>query len=475
MWSGERLTRTQLASRPDHLWPELWKSMGKNAKLKEKQKWAEEKIHLDNARKLGGIYFIDPEDKMRKGGATEVQELDEFEVKNGGRWIRNAIDTRQGNLVKMGWNTKGPKQSSNTMSIVCHGSEHGRIEIWHVCGNSTFDIGAQASKRVDDHRCVWHLGGVLPWESAHVVPPKDLRKKEKIWRLLRVSTEFVTRVKCSRRTWRKDSTNTAFREMRWCRVCTGAQCWKHLVCIGETISSSSFQMTGRTISNKWCVKCSRWKSVNSSALVFWHVWNSCTERWDGTLHWKWQTGLASTGGSNSSKRIGKSLWHLDRKRWVKVCVVVLTVWMNKKRNITEPLVGTALHVEQDRPETQYATKEAARFMSGPTRAAKCMLERLWKYYSEAPVLSWSFSYQEMPSEIRAVTDANWAGELEGLCSMSCGWIYFGDHLLETYSSTQLIVALSTAESAYISITKGAAHALEVRSAMVEFGMTFNVV
>ena len=62
-WSGGRLTRKQLTSRPDHLWPELWKSMGKNAKLKEKQKWSNEKIHLDNARKLRGIYFIDPEDK----------------------------------------------------------------------------------------------------------------------------------------------------------------------------------------------------------------------------------------------------------------------------------------------------------------------------------------------------------------------------------------------------------------------------
>ena len=65
-WSGERLTRKQLTSRPDHLWPELWKSMGKNAKLKEKQKWSEEKIHLDNARKLRGICFIDPEDKEFK-------------------------------------------------------------------------------------------------------------------------------------------------------------------------------------------------------------------------------------------------------------------------------------------------------------------------------------------------------------------------------------------------------------------------
>ena len=40
--------------------------MGKHAKVKEKQKWCEEKIHLDNARKLRGIYFIDPEDKEFK-------------------------------------------------------------------------------------------------------------------------------------------------------------------------------------------------------------------------------------------------------------------------------------------------------------------------------------------------------------------------------------------------------------------------
>ena len=60
-WSGKRLTKRQATSRPDHLWPELWKSMGKHAKMKEKQKWSSEKIHLENARKLRGIYFIDPD------------------------------------------------------------------------------------------------------------------------------------------------------------------------------------------------------------------------------------------------------------------------------------------------------------------------------------------------------------------------------------------------------------------------------
>ena len=66
MWSGGRLIRKQLTSRPGHLWPEIWKSMGKHAKLKKKQKWSNEKLHLENERKLRGIHFIDPEDKEFK-------------------------------------------------------------------------------------------------------------------------------------------------------------------------------------------------------------------------------------------------------------------------------------------------------------------------------------------------------------------------------------------------------------------------
>ena len=80
MWSGRRLTRKQLTSRPDHLWPELWKSMGKHAKLKEKQKWSEEKLHLENVRKLRGIYFIDPED-------TEFKET----IKNARKKVETSV------------------------------------------------------------------------------------------------------------------------------------------------------------------------------------------------------------------------------------------------------------------------------------------------------------------------------------------------------------------------------------------------
>ena len=38
-WSGRRLTRTQTTSRPDNVWPDVWKHMSDAAKSKAKQKW----------------------------------------------------------------------------------------------------------------------------------------------------------------------------------------------------------------------------------------------------------------------------------------------------------------------------------------------------------------------------------------------------------------------------------------------------
>ena len=55
---GRRLTRKQTTSRPDTLWPEIWKYMSDAFKRKEKQKWAIEKPKLDNARRLRGIYLL---------------------------------------------------------------------------------------------------------------------------------------------------------------------------------------------------------------------------------------------------------------------------------------------------------------------------------------------------------------------------------------------------------------------------------
>ena len=59
-WSGRRLTWKQTTSRPDNVWPDMWKHA---AKSKAKQKWAIEKPKLDNAMQLRGIFFIEPDDE----------------------------------------------------------------------------------------------------------------------------------------------------------------------------------------------------------------------------------------------------------------------------------------------------------------------------------------------------------------------------------------------------------------------------
>ena len=65
-WSGRRLTRKQTASRPDNVWPDMWKHMSDAAKKKAKQRWAIETPKLDNARQLKGLFFIEPDDEEFK-------------------------------------------------------------------------------------------------------------------------------------------------------------------------------------------------------------------------------------------------------------------------------------------------------------------------------------------------------------------------------------------------------------------------
>ena len=54
--------------------------MGKHATLKEKQRWSNEKLHLENDRKLRGIYFIDPEDTEFKETIKNTREKLETSV-----------------------------------------------------------------------------------------------------------------------------------------------------------------------------------------------------------------------------------------------------------------------------------------------------------------------------------------------------------------------------------------------------------
>ena len=117
-WSREILTRKQLTSRPDHLWPELWKQMGKHAKLKEKQKWSEERIHLENARNFRGIYFIDPEDK-------EYKET----IKNARKKLETAVAPAMPCKIMKNYGSGGSDKNKTKLAYILEASESTRLRM----------------------------------------------------------------------------------------------------------------------------------------------------------------------------------------------------------------------------------------------------------------------------------------------------------------------------------------------------------
>ena len=74
MWSGGEINEKTAYIQARSSMARALEVNGKHAKLKEKHKWSNEKLHLENARKLRGIYFIDPEDKnSKKPSRTRVR------------------------------------------------------------------------------------------------------------------------------------------------------------------------------------------------------------------------------------------------------------------------------------------------------------------------------------------------------------------------------------------------------------------
>ena len=131
MWSGERLTRKQLTSKPYHLWPELWKSMGKHIKLKEKPKWSEEKLHRENARKLfiNHTEFKETIKNARKKLDTSVAPAIPCKItKNCGNAASNKIQTKLACILEA---EKSTRMRLGNYGIVMKTILHEKVRIHH--------------------------------------------------------------------------------------------------------------------------------------------------------------------------------------------------------------------------------------------------------------------------------------------------------------------------------------------------------
>ena len=158
--------------------------MGKNAKLKEKQKWAEEKIHLDNARKLRGIYFIDPEDK-------EYKET----IKNARKKLETSVAPAMPCEIMKNCGNGASNKVKSKLACILEASESSRLRTGESLPNHHEDHSAGKGDNSLQHYNLVHT--YIPMPQATKIPAakaavdKECEKLEKIsaWNLTKVRSK----------------------------------------------------------------------------------------------------------------------------------------------------------------------------------------------------------------------------------------------------------------------------------------------
>ena len=139
------------------------------------------------------------------------------------------------------------------------------------------------------------------------------------------------------------------------------------------------------------------------------------------------------------------------------------------------LAATALYLAGDRLEIQNAVTILLRGMANPTKLHWLQLCRLASYLAAHPELELVYAYQELPSEVYAEVDADWAGCVETRRSTDGGFEFFGKCLIDGWSNTQQSIALSSGESELYGICNGSARILWTAHLLKEMGFHMKAV
>ena len=163
-----------------------------------------------------------------------MRELHHFEVKMEVDESEMRLTLGQESLVKMGGHAKGSKQPSKRCRL-CGKSTRVNRDLTRVRQPSS-------SPLIDISGALFH-GKVR--KVIHVVLPKDLRKKGKIWRLLKslYTTRDASQVFA---TYVKEGLNEQGFQRNAVVPCLYWGAVLEALCTGETILSLAFQMTGQT-------------------------------------------------------------------------------------------------------------------------------------------------------------------------------------------------------------------------------------
>ena len=108
-------------------------------------------------------------------------------------------------------------------------------------------------------------------------------------------------------------------------------------------------------------------------------------------------------------------------------------------------------------------------MSKPTNRDLMRLKRLVRYLKAHPRAVFEYPFRLPPTHIQVYTDTDWAGCIKTRKSTQGGAIMISGSCVKTWSSTQSLVSLSSAESEYYGIVKGSSVGLGVQAMLRDLG------
>ena len=159
--------------------------MGRNAQLKEKQKWSNEKLHLENARKLRGTYFIDLEDK-------EFKET----IKNARKKLRTSVTPAMPcKIMKKNCGSGGSNKIKTRLACILEADESTRLRMGESLPNHHEDHIAGKGDNSLQHCNLVHKFILMPQATkipaANSAVDKEWETLEKIsaWNLTKVRSK----------------------------------------------------------------------------------------------------------------------------------------------------------------------------------------------------------------------------------------------------------------------------------------------
>ena len=108
-------------------------------------------------------------------------------------------------------------------------------------------------------------------------------------------------------------------------------------------------------------------------------------------------------------------------------------------------------------------------MADPQAGDEASLTRAVKYVSRYPRLIIRYKWQDPVRELSVFTDSDWGGCVRSRRSISGGAMLNGNHLVQHWSRTQQLVALSSAEAELNAAVKAGQEAIGVGNLLVEMG------